>query len=298
MPQSFRKNHTFLKRNFDTTMHDLAVTVVMHQMSKEDRDVSTDLPPRALQSEVQWRSISRKLASKVNDQMWGHNVDLSSHLSINLPCNGEFSAELDLKKIKESKKEIILHVCRKRIDVFYRKKEKESESQNNISTETCELYLEDLILKGHVYLPMFIDADTYEFSLDDSRRLHITAAIQGAIQLHTLPSNGTGQKKKKLPLIKSLSDCSLYLRKKISKRARIKSDSYVILGKQAMGKKSVSVIEDMKNLGDSTGSQKSSSVLIPGSTTVKGVFKPFQLLNKGSKRRFAPGTCRWEICMS
>ncbi len=272
-------------------MYDVAVTVIMHQTIIEDGMVAATKPPRALQGEMQKRNLSEKLASKVNDQMWGQNVDLSSHLSINIPLNGQFSAELDLNEIRESNKEIILHVCRKRIDVFYRKKE--VESHRDILTET--LNIEDLILKGHLYLPMFINTETYEFSLDDSCRLHIIAAIQGAISLSPSGLDSPVPKKKKQPLVKSLSDCSEYLRKKISKRARVQSDSDVILGKAAMGKTSGSTVEEMKNSVESVGLQKSTPLLIQGSATVNGVFKPLQLLNKGSKQRLSPLMCRWEI---
>ena len=230
-------------------MYDLAVTVILHQTKLEDIMVTATLPPRTLQSEMQWRSLSEKLASKVNDEMWGQNVDLSSQLSISLPFNGQFSAELNLNKIRESNKEIILHVCRKRIDVFYRKKER-IESHRNISTsEACQLNIdEDLILKGHLYLPMFINTDTYEFSLDDSCRLHITAAIQGAISLS--PSGlDSPVHKKKLPLVKGLSVCSEYLRKKISKRARVQSDLMLCLANKQWERNQAVVLEKWRIQG-------------------------------------------------
>ena len=221
-----------------------------------------------------------KLTSKTNEHLCRRNVDLSSDLLIKPLCNGQFSAEMHFNA---PNKEIFLHVCRKRIDVFYKEKK-----------GVCDLnFDEDVILKGHVYLPMFINTDTYEFSFDDSHRLHITAAIQGSILLP--PSNSDAPvQKRKLPLVKSMSDCRLseFLHKKFSKRSRAKSDSATVL---ASSVKSGNPIEDTVMSEAESGAQKSAIKLITGSTTVNGIFKPFQLSSDDPKRRSMQSICRWEI---
>ena len=291
-----RRKQTLPKRNITATVHDLGVTLIIHQTPRTDRKASATLPTRKALEEMHWRMLSTILASKTNDHMLGRTNDLSSHLLINHPYNGQFSATLDLNNlIEEPKKEIFLHVCRKRIDIFYKKKETALGLPTNNSIENCDLNLNDnLILEGHLYLPMFIDTDAYEFSLDDSGRFYtcITAAIQGAISLCPSPIDASRKGK----LIKSLSYCREYLNKKFLRRSRVKSDSDVIpSGKQPTGKKSGNDIEVTEILGARIGSWKSFPTLIEGSTTVKGIFKPFQLLKEVSKRGFKPSSCRWTI---
>ncbi len=294
--RSFKRKDAISNKDDAETLNDLAVTIVMNRPPEEVKKVSVMPSPREMLS----RKLSKKMISKTNGQTEENeairHVDLSSDLIINPPCNGQFSAELQLNKlIEKCQQDIFLHISGMKIDVFSAKEKEEIiENPRKISGKKFELSpVEDMTLQGHLILPMFIDTDSYEFSLDECKSLHIRADIKGTISPR--PSRLEVPVPEKIRLVKSLSDCTEYLRRKLTKR--LKSDSEACPDSQEPVRKiSGSGVASKKISVVSTGSQKSSPTLLHGSTTVKGIFKPFQLLQKeGSKRKVKPNTCRWQI---
>ncbi len=283
------------KKDDDATENDFVVTIIMKQPQEDVKKISAMPSPREMLS----RRLSRKMSSKVMGQSEEETprrlIDLSSDLLINPPCNGQFSADLQLNKLmEECKQELFLHICGMKIDVFSDKeKEREEivENPRKISGKKSELNpTEDMKLLGQVVLPMFIDPDSYEFCLDSSMKLQVKADIKGTIRQR--PSHLEVPVPEHFRVVKGLSD----LRKKIVRR--LKSDSAACIPDSAQPQRKISSTGMIRKKisVSSIGSEKLSPVMLQGSTTVKGIFRPFQLLQKeGSKKKVRPNACRWEI---
>ncbi len=149
------------------------------------------------------------------------NNMLSSHLIIYPPCEGKFTAELQLKNIiGEKQNRLVVKVSGTRLEILFAERTKPNENNNNekhneqiskkakeknsrlskknifrpfsklkrrnsdvVESESVEVIGEDKNLKvhGQILLPDYINSETLEFSLNCFGNLNIQADIKGAI---------------------------------------------------------------------------------------------------------------------
>ncbi len=148
------------------------------------------------------------------------NHILTSDLLIHPPCNGRFSAELQLWQIlKDSNKDLVIRVSETRVEILFAEKKTENTedmknkekngnwirrilSRRNKKTKSekiqnlrnNEISAQDLTFHGHIILPIYIQCETLEFSMNENGNLSIEADIKGAIPTPQMPKMRVLQK--------------------------------------------------------------------------------------------------------
>ncbi len=214
----------------DTQGKDGSVTItVIKAESIEDLAAKERQRPALLRkiSAISMRSnkspnINRQSPKERSSSPIRNNI-LSSDLMIHPPCNGMFSAELQLKNIiGKDQKEVVVKVSDTRLEILFaektkkitiedeepnkkvkkpkkkmgrwltkylcgpfRKMEKKDSDDDKKPTEP-EDEEKSLKVHGHILLPNYIISETLEFSMNYFGNLNIQADIKGAIKSSTV----------------------------------------------------------------------------------------------------------------
>ncbi len=267
------------------------------------------------------------------------NNDLSSHMKIHLPQDGMFFAELPLIKfLTAQQKDVVINVKGLKLEIYvprdvdktsctenhemeiYKeaatgcKKKKEAVAEEGVQKERG-ITDDDLMLYGHIILPMYIDTETLEFSIDEDQSFHIQANIKGAINMSPralgLRGNDPENEPRRGSLVEWLACRSPLLRSQISKRrfsGPVAMQQNISAGRFQFSPSNSPLTSplfrhlssDHETSSLSVNSCPNSPFLFPrrlnGSTTSQGVFRPSQSPKaKGLKTKARKNSCRWEL---
>ncbi len=260
------------------------------------------------------------------------NNDLSSDMKIHLPCNGMFFAELPLFKfLNKQQKEILIHIEGLKLEIYVareaeertggldrqmsregraegkglgkgaglKKNTKENSGETGVQRERS-IHDEDLELHGHIILPMYIETETLEFCIDEDQSFQIQANIKGAISTPPLGirENNSPREGRKLSLTQRLVSGSPLLRqvakRQVSSPGRFQFSPFnsPLLSRFSGRPSSTSSL----NINSCPSSPFLFARRLNGSTTLKGVFRPWESLKRdGSKKKASANSCRWDL---
>ncbi len=307
------------------------------------------------------RKSSREKENRKREQEWSgfegvrKNNDLSSYMKIHLPCDGMFFAELPLfKLLNPQQKEIVINVEGLKLEIYVLKHVDKADDDGNQSEATSKkdgkevkirgknavlkkkkkemvgeagvieersITDEDLELHGHIILPMYIETQTLEFSIDEGQSFQIQANIKGAISVS--PSTlgfrevlAANNKSRKASLAERLVSGSPLLRHQVGNKW-FSNGPVVKRQTSSPGAFKVSPTNSPRfcplprhlSMNGESGSLNASSCpnsplyspflfarRLNGSRTSEGVFRPSESLNrKGSKKKARKNSCRWEL---
>ena len=158
------------------------------------------------------------IENRINNLPMKNNI-LTSDLLIHLPCNGRFLAELQLRQIlKDNTKDLVIRVSETRVEILFAEKKMgfdnteemknkkkngnwirrilscRSKKSKSEAIQNNEILEQELTFHGHIILPMYIQCETLEFSMNENGNLSIEADIKGAIPVPPMPKMRNSQK--------------------------------------------------------------------------------------------------------